>query len=99
MLTYSMLVNLDDYIEIPQEDYFKTDHEVETESEISEGCLKMMSKIQKELNKKEDIAFKKLTTGQSKTAKCQSFLEILQLKRKNKIDLSNTYFDIENIIN
>lgn len=82
-----MLGNLNDYVEVPQEEYFKIDHDIDQDTEISDNCQKMMSRLQKELNKKDKIGFKKLTQGQSKATKCQSFLELLHLKRKDLIDL------------
>jgi len=86
-----MLDGLDEFIEVPQDDVFKIDQDFEIESEISENCQKMMSRIQKELYKKDNISFNKLTKGQQKSGKWKSFIELLHLKRKNKIDLSKLY--------
>jgi len=64
-----MLDGLDEFIEVPQDDVFKIDQDFEIESEISENCQKMMSRIQKELYKKDNISFNKLTKGQQKSGK------------------------------
>lgn len=47
-----MLGNLNDYVEMPQEEYFKIDRMEELESEISENCQQMMTTIQRELHNK-----------------------------------------------
>ena len=55
------------------------------QSELSDDCLKFLTKIKTHRDK---ATFEQLTIGQRTQAKCQSFMEMLQLKRKNKIDIS-----------
>lgn len=47
-----MLGDLNDYVEMPEQDYFKIDKMEELESEISENCQQMMTKIQREFHNK-----------------------------------------------
>jgi hypothetical protein len=47
-----MLGNLNDYVEMPEQDVFKVGRMADLESEISENCQQMMSKIQRELHNK-----------------------------------------------
>lgn len=74
-------------MEVPLQEAFYPEREMEQESEISEKCKFMLQRLQKELSKKQSVEFDNLTVGQNKSAKCKSFMELLHLKRKNKIDL------------
>ena len=81
-----MMEDFNNFVEEPEPEFYQPVLS-EPESEMSETCAKTLEKLKKQWPKTPTLPFSKFVTGQNKANVCKSFMEILQLKRRNLIQV------------
>ncbi|CAI2359043.1 unnamed protein product [Moneuplotes crassus] len=83
----NILSSFGDLVEKPEQNFFKLEPLQEIETAMGDDLTKTLERIDKELHNKDSVSYSSLVQGNTKSNKCQRFLELLHLKKRNKINL------------